>query len=184
MDDETTLLICDVAAHQQVLSEQLRLTLQEIARRYPNNQLGGLLERLGELSAFAGEQAQALGDVAQQTLQERPEVTAEPDTLPGGVPAAVLQLFEQARIIADFPSLDQAAELVGQGHFVVIRDRAVQADHKVQRGAVAFSEADALLVRLWWPRVFSRTLRVSLLPTGVQGVMKETTMQAEDLPGQ
>lgn len=184
MDDRAIQVLNDAAAHLRVISQQLELSLSTIAQRYPNNTLGGQVQRLNEIAVFAAEQAVQLSGVADEAMLDRPEMRGGPREMPLQVPKEVERIFEYATVITHFLVLEEAAQLAEAGKLVVIRDRTAQAMHMVQRGTVVFDpEVDELLVRLWWPRLFSRDLSVSLIPTSVPGVYKETTMQAEDLPG-
>lgn len=178
-----TVALNDGAAASRVLAQQLRGAVGEITQRYPNNRLGGLVERLQELVIFAGAHAEKMTSAADAVMRSRPELEGLPAETPISTPPGVLAVFEQAELLTHFISVPEAARVAEQGKLVVLRDKRVQATHLVPKGAVIFDAAvDPALVRLWWPRIFSREMQVAILPTTVDGVWLETTFDSEDLP--
>jgi hypothetical protein len=127
--------------------------------------------------------AGALQHAADKALRARPELQGADATQPIVTPAAVLRVFEQADLIEQEISVPEAAQLARKGCLVVLRDRLAQHQHLVPQGAAVFSPGvDRDLVRLWWPRVFSRDICVALVTTSEPDVWIETTMSEEDLP--
>lgn len=181
--EEDACALNDAAAHAAVLAEQLGLTISAVRAQYPNNALGGLVDRFGQLSTFAAQHAAALQHVADKALRARPELRHLEASAPIAPPAAILRVFEQADLIEHEISVPEAAQLATKGHLVVLRDRRAQQQHLVPQGAAVFApEVDRNLVRLWWPRLFSRDMCVALVTTSEPDVWIETTMSEEDLP--
>lgn len=177
------LAIHDAAAHARVLSQQLGMTIAEIRELYPNNSLGGLVDRMAQLSVFADVHANALTHAADSQLLERGEHLAQDPEAEIQAPAAVLAVFERADLFESELTVPEAAQLAAQGKLVILRDRRVQERHLRPHGAAIFDPGvDWTLVRLWWPRIFSRELAVALMSTEFDGVWIETTMGEEDLP--
>ncbi|MBI2770482.1 MAG: hypothetical protein HYX47_12725 [Burkholderiales bacterium] len=177
------LAIHDAAAHARVLSQQLHMAIAEIRDRYPNNSLGGLVDRVSQLSVFANVHADALSHAADTQLLERGELVPPEAGAELQAPASVLTVFERAELLEPELSVPEAAQLAAQGKLVILRDKRVQERHLKPHGAAIFGPGiDWTVVRLWWPRIFSRELAVALMSTDFDGVWIETTMGEEDLP--
>jgi len=178
-----TVALNDAAAHARVLAARLQDELDAIARDYPNNSLGGGIERLRELALHAQDHAQALTDQADKVLAERLE--AEGSAVAYGVaavPPEVMAVFGAADLIRHPLSEQEAGQATTDGRLVVLRDPAAQAGLVVNYGAIFAASVDPALVRLWWPRVLSNICPVAIMQTEVDGVWRETTLVPEAVP--
>lgn len=179
---EMIIALNDAAAHARVLANDLAIAVARIRSDYPNNKLGGLIDRIEAIASVNMDHALALEIVADKSLMHRPEASqsnAAGYGLP--IPKAVLALFEAADLIRVPVSVAEAKQLADKGKLVVIRDLAGQSSKMVpQYGAIFEADVDPYVVRLWWPRVFANEVPVALLESDVYGVWLETTTAVMD----
>lgn len=172
-----TIALNDAATHARVIAHDLEQTILAIRQDYPNNRLGGLVERTEVIGSALLEHALALSVAADKAMASRPESIEVAEIEFGGpVPKSVIQLFESAELIRYPVSVDEAKQLADKGKLVVLRDLNAQSTKMVpQYGAIFESNVDPVTVRLWWARVFANEAHVTLLETEAYGVWIETT---------
>lgn len=169
---QTAVAFGDASAHARVLVARYGEVLSQIRRDYPNNKLGGLLEGLGELTEHLAAHAQALTSVSDKVLR-----ASDYGLRLGAVitpPDDVMKMFEAAQVLRVPVSEQEAAQLAEKGTLVVLRDLAAQDGGLVPHYGAVFDQAvDQVLVRLWWPRVFSAQRPVVLVETETLDVWRE-----------
>ena len=174
---DMTIALNDAAAHARVLATNLAIAIAAIRTDYPNNKLGGLIDRIEAIAMVNIEHALALETAADKALKLRPEASEISEAGYGkSVPKSVLALFECADLIRVPVSVSEAKQLADKGKLVVIRDLNAQSSKMVpQYGAIFEPDVDPVVVRLWWPRIFSTEVPVALLESEAYGVWIETS---------
>ena len=169
---QTAVAFGDASAHARVLVARYCEVLAQIRRDYPNNKLGGLIEGLGELTGHLAAHAEALTSVSDKVLlacdygRQLGAAVTPPDD--------VMKMFEAAQVLRVPVSEGEAAQLAAKDCLVVLRDLAAQDGGLVPHYGAVFDQAvDRVLVRLWWPRVFSAQRPVVLVETETFDVWRE-----------